>query len=114
MVNGNVRNSRRFGQTQIDRNAAPPLVVSLARSPKRDAPTCWTEMKFDRLAANVRLGRSMDMNALTLVVICPQHTVAATNCAIARSGRLRHAVEAPLHTAAVAGAFHHWCIRCHR
>src|ERR1700730_3988913 len=55
MINGHLRYSLRFGQPQVDRDAAPPLSVSFQRSPICHAATCGAEMKLERLAPDVGL-----------------------------------------------------------
>ncbi len=68
-------------------------------------------MKPDRLATDVGLGRTPDIDAFAFKVIGPQRAVAATYGAIARRGRLGYPVEPPLNCTAMAGTFDHFSHR---
>ena len=104
MVNWDLRHSFGFGQAQIHCDAPPPLLVCLKRSPIRHAAALGTEVKLNRLATNVSLGRTRNVDAFAFMVIGPQHPVSTTHGAVARRGRLRDSAESPAHCAAVAGA----------
>ncbi len=69
MVDGKVRHSLRFAQPHVDRHATPPLFVGLQRPPIHHAATCGAEMEPERLAPDVGLGRTRDMDAFAFEVI---------------------------------------------
>src|SRR4029453_846520 len=84
MVNRQMRDSLRFGHAQIHGDSTPPLLVGFKPSPIRHAATFWAEMKLDRLAPNVRLGRTRNLDPLPFVVVGPQRSVATAHGAITR------------------------------
>jgi len=107
MVNWDLRHSFRFGQPQIHRDAPSPFFGCLKRSPIRHAAALGTEVKLNRVATNVCLGRTRNVDTFAFIVIGPQHPVPTTHGAIARRCRLGDSAESPVHCAAVAGAFDH-------
>lgn len=107
MVNGNLRHGSGFGQAQVYGDAAPTFLVRFLRSPKCHATTLRAEVEFDRVASDIGLGRSRDIDSLAFIVVCPRHSVPPTNRAIAGRGGLGHSAETPANCAAVAGALDH-------
>src|SRR5262245_29760192 len=71
MVDREVRDGARLGQAEVDGDAAASFLVGFERAPVGDATALGAEMELDRLAADVHRGRSRDMDAFVLVVVCP-------------------------------------------
>ena len=94
MGSGSVR--RRF--TAIRRR--PSLFGSNA-APVGDTAALGAEMKPKRVSADVGLGCARDVDSFALVVICPEHAIAATCRAVACGRRLGHPVELPLNRSAM-------------
>src|SRR5512134_2507151 len=108
MVDGNMRHGSGFGQAQVHGDAAATFLVRFLPSPKRDAATPRAEVEFDRLASNVGLGRSGDIDSLAFVVIGPQRSIAVTDAAVTGRGGLGHSAEPPADCAAMTGSLDHF------
>src|ERR1700748_1081780 len=61
---GNLRNTRKIGQPQVDPHGAPPIVVVLQASPVRHAATDGAKMKHDPSSLRIGSCRPRDVNAV--------------------------------------------------
>ena len=93
MVDGKVRHSLRFAQPHVDRHATPTLFVGLQRPPIHHAATCGAEMEPERLAPDVRLARTRDMDAFAFEVISAAVMPPSGNTAVVEGATLRGALR---------------------
>jgi hypothetical protein len=100
---GNVRHCPKFTQAQVYGDAAPSCLSKLPRPPECHAATCAAEVKLDCLPADVRDGRTEDVDSLAFIVIRPKRSVAAAHGAVARIGGRRQSAELPANRTAMAG-----------
>src|SRR5262249_10855240 len=75
------------------------VFASLQASPEGHTPARRAEVEAERRAPDERLGRPRDRDSLALVVIRPEHAVAAAGRATAGRCAVGHALERPFHRA---------------
>src|SRR5262249_10221787 len=98
----------RFGEAQVDGDAAAAVGAGDERAPVGDATAVGAEMETDGpVAPGVHRGGAGDADPFVLEVVGPEHAVAAAHRAVAGGGRLGDSLEAPADGAAMTGAFDH-------
>lgn len=98
----------RFGEAEVDGDAAAVVPARSGRPPIGDAAAGRAEMKADAAApAGIDLRRAGDGDRLAFVTIGPQHPIATTDGAVAGGGGLRDALEAPFDRPAMTGPANH-------
>src|SRR5438105_8119682 len=107
MPDRDLRHGSGFGQPEVDRESASAVRPCFQAAPMRHAAAIRAEMKADRIAADIGIGRTADIDILALVTVDPQTAVAAADSAVARCRRLGHALEPPFDRAAVTGTLDH-------
>src|SRR5215475_4247901 len=108
MVDGDGAHGLRFGEAEVDGDAAAAVRAGGERAPIGDAAAVGAEMEANgTVAPGVHLGRAGDADALVFEIVGPEHAVAAAHRAVAGGGRLGDSLEAPADGAAMTGAFDH-------